>query len=264
MSQSSNKQSTRVALVTGGSRGIGLGIAEALAAEGLNLVVNGVRDESAASQTLDKLRRIGGQVVYARGDVSDADDRRAILDTVRQSFGRLDVLINNAGVAPRERADILEAGETSFDRLISINLKGPYFLTQAAANWMIEQRKADERFSGTIVNVSSVSATVASVNRGDYCISKAGIAMATMLWAARLAEHDIDVFELRPGVIETDMTAGVKAKYDKLISEGLTLQRRWGRPEDIGKVAAALVRGDMPYATGQVINIDGGMTIQTL
>ncbi len=264
MSQSSNHQARRVALITGGSRGIGLGIAEALAADGLNLVINGVRDEAATAQTLDNLRQLGAQVVYAQGDVSKVNDRGAILDTVRQSFGRLDVLVNNAGVAPRERADILDANEESFDRLIAINLKGPYFLTQATANWMIEQRKADGDFRGTIINVSSVSATVASVNRGDYCISKAGIAMATMLWAARLAEHDIDVFELRPGVIETDMTAGVKAKYDKLIADGLTLQRRWGRPGDIGKVTAALARGDVPYATGQVINIDGGMTIQTL
>jgi len=183
---------------------------------------------------------------------------------VKQAFGRLDVLVNNAGVAPSVRADILEAGDESFDRLISINLRGPYFLTQAAAKWMVEQQKVDANFHGCIVNVSSCSATVVSVNRGDYCISKAGVAMATQLWAARLAEFNIDVYEVRPGVIATDMTAGVTEKYDKLIAGGLTVEKRWGKPDDIGKAVAMLARGDLPYATGQVLNVDGGMTLQRL
>jgi NAD(P)-dependent dehydrogenase (short-subunit alcohol dehydrogenase family) len=174
------------------------------------------------------------------------------------------VLVNNAGVAPSVRADVLEADEESFDRLIQINLKGPYFLTQAVAKWMIDQRKAESAFRGCIVNVSSVSATVASVNRGDYCISKAGIAMATQLWAARLAEFGIDVFEVRPGIIATDMTSGVKEKYDRLIEGGLLLNKRWGTPADVGKTIAALARGEVPYAPGQVLVIDGGLTLQRL
>jgi len=174
------------------------------------------------------------------------------------------VLVNNAGVAPQVRADLLEATAESFDQLIGINLRGPYFLTQAAARWMVEQRKADAGFRGCVVNVSSVSATVVSTNRGDYCISKAGIGMATQLWAARLAEFGIDVYEVRPGVIATDMTAGVKEKYDALIANGLTLERRWGTPRDVGKAVAMLARGELPYATGQVLNIDGGITLQRL
>ncbi len=174
------------------------------------------------------------------------------------------MLVNNAGVAPEIRADILDASPESFDRLININLRGPYFLTQSAAKWMVEQKQSDEKFRGCIVNVSSISATVASTNRGDYCISKAGIAMATRLWAARLAEFNVDVYEVRPGVIATDMTAGVKEKYDALINCGLTIEKRWGTPDDVGKAVAALARGEIPYATGQVLNIDGGISIQRL
>jgi NAD(P)-dependent dehydrogenase (short-subunit alcohol dehydrogenase family) len=175
------------------------------------------------------------------------------------------VLVNNAGVAPDVRADVLDASEESFDRLISINLKGPYFLTQAVANWMIRQRKEHgQDWHGCIVNVSSVSATVASVNRGDYCIAKAGIAMATKLWAARLAEFGIGVYEVRPGIIATDMTAGVKEKYDRLIAGGLTVEPRWGEPEDVGRAVAVLARGELSYATGQVLLIDGGLTLPRL
>jgi len=172
--------------------------------------------------------------------------------------------VNNAGVAPLVRADILEAGEESFDRLISINLRGPYFLTQAAARWMIDQRKSTAGFAGCIVNISSVSAEVASVNRGDYCLTKAAISMATKLWAARLAEFGINVYEVRPGIILTDMTAGVREKYDRLIQQGILLERRWGTPEDVGKTVAAMVRGDLPYATGQVVTLDGGLTLLRL
>ena len=164
----------------------------------------------------------------------------------------------------RERKDILEADEKSFDRLMDINLKGPYFLTQKAANWMIEQKAKNSKDSFSIINISSVSAKVASVNRGEYCISKAGMSMSTKLWAAKLGEFDIPVYEIQPGVIRSDMTAGVVEKYDKMIAEGLTLQKRWGKPEDLGKTVVALVKGMIPYATGQVIHTDGGMTIQTL
>jgi len=250
----------KVALVTGGSRGIGFGVALELAANGFDIVINGRRDASSVADAIAQLKNFGAQVLYCQADVSSREDHATMLGDIEKIFGRLDVLVNNAGVAPEVRADILEASPESFDRLININLKGPYFLTQAAANWMIRQRKADPAYRGCIVNVSSCSATVVSVNRGDYCISKAGVAMATQLWAARLAEFDIDVFEVRPGIIATDMTSGVKEKYDKLFEQGLTLNKRWGQPKDIGKCVASLARGDLSYATGQVINIDGGLT----
>lgn len=259
-------QNSRSALVTGGSRGIGLGIARMLLASGYNVAINGVRPTGDIGNVLAEFAQYAGdrRVIYVQGDVAKLDDHARMLNEVRQAFGRLDALINNAGVAANPRADILEATSESFDRLIGINLRGPYFLTQAAARWMVAQKQADSQFRGCIVNVSSISATAASTNRGDYCISKAGIIMATQLWAARLAEFGIDVYEVRPGIIATDMTAGVKEKYDRLIAEGLTIDKRWGTAEDVGKAVAALVRGDIPYATGQVLNIDGGMTIQRL
>jgi 3-oxoacyl-[acyl-carrier protein] reductase len=257
-------ETKRVALVTGGTRGIGFGIASELAASGFELALNGRRDASSVTDALQSLEAMGVDVFYCQGDVAAWDDRQRLLEAIRQRFGRLDVLVNNAGVAPEVRADIIEATEESFDRLMNINLKGPYFLTQAVARWMIDQHAREPDYRGCIINVSSISATVVSTNRGDYCISKAGVAMATQLWAARLAEHNIEVYEVRPGVIATDMTAGVKEKYDKLFSEGLTLQRRWGTPRDVGSAVAALARGEMPYATGQVINIDGGLTQRRL
>lgn len=253
-----------VAFITGGSRGIGLGIARELAGSGFDLAINGRRGAEEVTGVLDELKTAGIEAIYLQGDVAQLNEHAGMLDEIRSRFGRLDVLINNAGVAPAVRADLLDATSESFDRLMSINLRGPYFLTQAAARWMIEQRRQNAGFRGRIVNVSSVSATVVSTNRGDYCISKAGIAMATQLWAARLAEFAIDVYEVRPGVIATDMTASVKEKYDALIANGLTLEPRWGTPADVGKAVAVLVRGDLSYATGQVLHIDGGMTIQRL
>jgi 3-oxoacyl-[acyl-carrier protein] reductase len=257
------KQTKRVALVTGGSRGIGRGIAEALADSDFDLAINGVRPASEIGDVVAALEKRGTAVVYCQGNVAEAADRQAIVEAVRQRFGRLDVLVNNAGIASRPRSDILEATEESFDRLINVNLKGPYFLTQLAARWMIEQHETDGA-PRVIVNVSSVSATEASINRGDYCISKAGVAMATQLWACRLAEHDIAVYEIRPGIITTDMTAPVKEHYDKLLAEGLTVENRWGVPADVGSAVTALARGDIPYATGNVLNIDGGLTLRRL
>ena len=243
----------RIALVTGGSRGIGLGVAQALRTDGFEVAICGMRP------TCDL-----EDFFYVQCDVSDRSARAKLLDAIRQRFGKLHVLVNNAGIAPKVRADILEATEESFEQLIRTNLQGPYFLTQAVARWMIEQQKADPSWQGAIVNVSSISATVASVNRGDYCISKAGVAMATQLWAARLGEFGIPAFEVRPGVIKTDMTAGVTEKYDKLLAGGLTIQPRWGFPEDVGKAVAGLARGDFPYSTGQVVMVDGGLTVQRL
>jgi NAD(P)-dependent dehydrogenase (short-subunit alcohol dehydrogenase family) len=253
----------KVALVTGGGRGIGLGIAKCLAAEGCDLAICGVREEDAVAAPLAELRE-SAEVLYCQADVGQTQQRADMLARIRGHFGRLNVLVNNAGVAPTERADILEAGEASFERVLRINLQGPYFLTQGAARWMIEQGQADAGFHGCIINVSSISATVASPNRGDYCISKAGISMATKLWAARLGQFGIPVFEVRPGVIKTDMTAPATAKYDALIAAGLCVQPRWGLPEDVGRAVAMLVRDDLPYSTGQVVMVDGGLTLRRL
>jgi len=254
----------KVALVTGAGRGIGLGIAKCLASEGCNIVVCDVHEEQTVRGALDDLRKLGADVLYCRSDVSDPEARAEMLSQTREHFGRLDVLVNNAGVAPTVRADILEATEESFERLIRINLQGPYFLTQAVANWMIDQRRLDEGFEGCIVNISSISVTTASPSRGDYCISKAGIAMATRLWAVRLAAFGIRVYEVRPGIIKTDMTKPVTEKYDKLIAEGLLVQPRWGLPEDVGRAVAMLVRGDLAYSTGQVVMVDGGFSLERL
>lgn len=254
-----------IALITGGTRGIGLGIARALAGSEFALALNGVRSEDEVAPVLQELRTAGAaDAIYIRADVSQLAEHEPMLDEIDRRFGGLDVLVNNAGVAPSPRADILEATSESFDRLISINLRGPYFLTQAVAKRMIRQRQNDPNFRGRIINVSSISAIAASMHRGDYCISKAGIAMATRLWAARLAEYGIDVYEVRPGVIETDMTAPVRHKYDAVFASGQALAQRWGTPEDVGRAVAVLARGDLPYATGQVLTIDGGMTIPRL
>ncbi|MGF1453597.1 MAG: 3-ketoacyl-ACP reductase [Opitutales bacterium] len=259
-----NQKESKVALVTGGSRGIGFGCAEALAAEGFDLVINGMRDESAVPEPLSALRAFGVSVAYAQGDIGTAEGRSNVLRVTRELFGRLNVLVNNAGVAPNERLDLLETNAESYQRLMRINCEGPFFLTQAVANWMLEQRAADPSFASCIININSISATVASVNRGEYCVSKAGLAMVTQLFAARLGEHNIPVYEVRPGITRTDMTSGVTEKYDRLIAEGLCVTQRWGEPEDTGKAVAALARGDFPYSTGQVIIVDGGLTLPRL
>ena len=253
----------RSALVTGGTRGIGLGIARALAADGFDLALCGVREEKDVAPVLAELRT-GGQAHYFRADVGDRADRLRLVSEVRDRLGRLHVLVNNAGVAPEARVDLLEASEESFERLLRVNLQGPYFLTQGVARWMLEQQRADASWAGCVVNVSSVSATVVSTSRGEYCVSKAGLAMASQLWAVRLASAGIPVYEVRPGIIRTDMTAGVAEKYDRLIADGLVPQGRWGTPEDVGRVVAALARGDAPYSTGAVVVVDGGQTIPRL
>lgn len=263
----------RVALITGASRGIGRGIALELArAGGYNLAINYASNSSAAEQTAQDCERaaqvVGHQMraVPIRGDVASAEDRAGLVDFLHREFGRVDLLVNNAGVAPSVRADILEAGEESFDRLMGINLKGPYFLTQLVARAMIEQLGGTPAAPGTraIVTITSMSAYTASVNRGDYCITKAGLAMHTKLWATRLAEYGIGVFEIRPGIIETDMTAPVKARYDQLFAEGLTPMPRWGTPEDVGKAVVAVAQGAFPYSTGTVIDVDGGFHLHRL
>ena len=255
----------KTALVTGGSRGIGFGIATALAKEGWNLVINGVRAEESITAPLAELRALGVKVGYARGDIGSVEGRAGIVSVANEfAGGSINLLVNNAGVAPKVRADLLETSEESYDWVIDTNLKGVFFLTQAFARGMVPAKKADSSFEAAIVNITSISATVVSINRGEYCIAKAGFAMLTQLFAARLGGEGIPVYEVRPGVIKTDMTSGVTDKYDKLIAEGLCVQPRWGFPEDIGKSVAALARGDFPFSTGQVVMVDGGLTMPRL
>jgi NAD(P)-dependent dehydrogenase (short-subunit alcohol dehydrogenase family) len=254
----------KIAFITGGTRGIGFGVALALGKAGFDLAVNGMRNEGDVTDALEELRNLGVNVAYFQGNVAVREDRQAMLDKILSHFGAVNVLVNNAGIAPRERADILYAKEEIWDEVMEINLKGPYFLTQIFANYFVEKKLENPLFEASIINISSISAFVASVNRGEYCISKAGIAMATKLWATRLGEYDIPVYEIQPGIIKTDMTAGVVEKYDKLFQEGISLQRRWGLPDDVGKVAAMLAQGHLPYATGQAIKVDGGLHIQRL
>jgi 3-oxoacyl-[acyl-carrier protein] reductase len=251
----------RVALVTGGTRGIGLGIAQALAADDWELAVCGVRRPDEVRGTLDGL---GGRAQYFQADVGSRADRERLVAAVVERWGSVNALVNNAGRAPAVRADILDAEEESFETLVRINLQGPYFLTQAVASRMVLQKAFDPAFHAAIVFVTSVSAEMASTNRGDYCVTKAGLAMAARLFAARLAAPGIPVFEVRPGIIATDMTAPVRDAYDARIADGLVPERRWGHPEDVGRAVAALVRGDLPYATGSVIHVDGGLAIPRL
>lgn len=253
-----------VAFVTGGSRGIGFGCAEKLAMAGFDLAINGMRDEGSVSGPIDQLKAQGADVVYCQGDIGSESARSAMLDKIKAHYGRLNVLVNNAGVAPKVRLDLLETTEESYDYVMDTNLKGAFFLTQSAAKWMVEQKKSDGSFEGAIINVGSISATVVSVNRGEYCVAKSGVAMMTQLFAARMGEFGIPVYEIRPGVTKTDMTSGVTDKYDKLIEDGLCVTKRWGFPDDVGKAVASLASQNFPYSTGQVIMVDGGLTIPRL
>ena len=261
-----------VALVTGGNRGIGLGISRRLVADGFAVSILATREEP--SDVLTELREAAGDpalVRYVRGSVADLDDHRRYVADAVDAWGRLDLLVNNAGVAPTVRADLLDATPDSFDRVLGINLRGPYFLTQEFARRVIELRGPLDALPeppagpvATVVNVSSISATTVSTNRGDYCVSKAGVAMATQLWAVRLAPEGIVVHEVRPGVIATDMTAGVTEKYDALIAQGLAPVNRWGRPADVAGAVALLASGQTPYSTGEVFHVDGGMHVPVL
>lgn len=255
------------ALVTGASRGIGRGIAVELAKAGGRVAINYAGNEAAANEALALVRAAGGDGFIVQGDVSVAADRARVVAEAVKHFGRIDLLVNNAGVAPTVRADLLDAGEESFDRLFAINLKGPFFLSQLVAKQMITQSPDAEGFRGRIVNITSISVYTASINRGDYCMVKAGLAMMTKLFADRLAQDGINVYEIRPGVIATDMTGGVKAKYDKLILEderGITPIRRWGKPEDIGRAVRAIAEDRFPFTTGAAFDVDGGFHLQRL
>jgi NAD(P)-dependent dehydrogenase (short-subunit alcohol dehydrogenase family) len=252
-----------VALVTGASRGIGRGIAVALAHAGFDVVVNYASNRDAAEEVGKVIEGAGRRAVLVQGDVSVAADRAKLVDETYRAFGRLDLLVNNAGVAPKVRADILEGGEESFDRMVNINLKGPYFLTQLVAKRMADAVKQGNP-PGKIVTITSVSVYTASTNRGDYCVAKSGLAMMTKLYAVRLAEFGINVYEIRPGVIETDMTGPVKEKYDKMIADGLTPIARWGKPDDVARAVVAVATDAFPFSTGEVINVDGGFHLRRL
>lgn len=253
----------RTALVTGASRGIGRAIAVELARVGFHVVVNYARNRVAADEVVAEVASLGRAARAVQADIGVAGDRERLLAETLQAFGRIDLLVNNAGIAPETRADLLEASEESFDRLLAVNLKGPYFLTQRVARQMIAQPPGAS--PPKIVTISSISAFTASVNRGDYCVAKAGLSMMTALFAARLAAHGIGVYEIRPGIIETDMTGAVKAKYDRLIlQDGLTPIRRWGRPLDVARAVVAIATDLLPFSTGEVIHVDGGFHLRTL
>jgi len=256
----------RVALVTGASRGIGRAIAIELARVNYDVMINYATNHAAADEACAAVKAanpaIRGETF--RADVGDPGERDQLVNETRARFGRLDLLVNNAGVAPASRVDLLDATVESFDRVVGTNLKGPYFLTQAVARWMIEQRPALPEYSPAIVNITSISAYTASPERGDYCISKAGLSMMTKLFATRLAKEGIRVYEIRPGVIATDMTASVKTKYDELIDADLTPIPRWGTPEDVGRAVAAIATDLLPFSTGEVINVDGGFHLRRL
>jgi NAD(P)-dependent dehydrogenase (short-subunit alcohol dehydrogenase family) len=251
---------SRTAIVTGASRGIGRAIAVALAGDRFNVVVNYNSNRDAADECARQIDAAGGRAHLVQGDIGKLADHERLVSEAAGAFGGIDLLVNNAGVAPKVRADMLAMGEDSYDHVLDTNLKGPFFLTQRVANHMIESRRP-----GSIVNISSISAYTASVNRAEYCLAKAGIAMMTSLFAARLADHAINVYEVRPGIIATDMTSGVKDKYDKLIlQDGITPIRRWGQPDDVARAVLAVARGLLPFSTGQVLDVDGGFHVQRL
>jgi 3-oxoacyl-[acyl-carrier protein] reductase len=271
LSSMNDKRKAPVVLVTGASRGLGRGIALRLAREGCSVAVNYARNNTEAQETLKLCRAeskhgASGQSFAAlQGDIGEGEQRQALVAATLLEFGRIDALVNNAGIAPKVRADITEASEQSFDELIRTNLKGPYFLTQRVANyWLTEKPECLLPGGFKIVFVTSLSADTASINRGDYCISKAGLSMAAQLWSVRLAGEGIQVVELRPGIMATDMTSAVKEKYDRLIGEGMVPEGRWGLPEDVGAAAAAVIRGDLPFTTGSVIDVDGGFHVRRL
>lgn len=253
----------QTAIITGGSRGIGFAIAKQLGQDGFNIVILDMNDQSAYQDNLDQLGAQDTEYLYVKGNICDAADRQRLIDETVGRFGGIHVLVNNAGIAPKVRADLLEMTEESFDRVLGVNTKGNMFITQAVAKQMLKQDLAGRK-RGTIVNISSCSAEVSSISRGEYCVSKAGVSMLTTLYADRLAPEGILVHEVRPGVIATDMTAAVQAKYDKMFADGLFPIARWGTPEDIAGAVSALCSEKFTYTTGNYIDVDGGFHIKRL
>ena len=254
----------KVALVTGDSRGIGRGIALALAKNGWMVGVNFRGALAAAEGTLNEIEQAGGIAMLLQADIRREDERRALLDRLLEAYGQIDLLVNNAGMAPRQRVDLLDLTQESYDEVMDVNLKGPFFLTQAVTRVMIDQRRQGSQERYKIINIGSISAYASSIRRGEYCLSKAGLAMMTTLFADRLAQEGILVYELRPGLIDTDMTAVVKDRYDGLIADGLLPLQRWGRPDDVARAVLALAEDYLPYSTGEVINVDGGFHLRRL
>ncbi len=254
---------SKTAIVTGGSRGIGFAISKQLGMDGYQIVIMAVSPLEKNQERVEELKKLGIHYIYVQGDISQSGDRQNCIDQAISCFGSIDVLVNNAGVAPLVRADLLEMSEESFDRVIGINTKGTMFMTQLVAKQMLKQ-EIKEKKRGVIVNISSCSAMVSSTSRGEYCISKAGVSMLTKLYADRLAGDSIFVYEVRPGVIFTDMTTGVKEKYDKLLNDGAFPIKRWGQPEDIGAAVSAFCSDQFLYTTGNYIDVDGGFHIQRL
>jgi len=255
----------KIAAVTGSRRGIGFAIAKALCNAEYTVIVSGTSDETSSADALAELRSTGAEVHYQKLNIACADERSSFFKNIEDTFGRLDVMVNNAGMAPRVRMDILETTAESFEEVLSVNLEGTFFMCQLAANMMLDmQERGMEEYSPRIVNVASISSYTSSVNRGEYCISKAGISMVTQLFADRLASYGIPVFEVRPGIIETDMTAGVREKYEQMIANGLTPIKRMGQPEDVANCVLSAVSGNLDFATGQVLNADGGFHIRRM
>ena len=255
----------KVALVTGAARGIGNGIAAQLASEGYAIAIMDLIPEESVKENIDKVKAFGNPVLYVNGSTTSAESRQSVVDKIMSEFGRIDVLVNNAGVAPRVRLDILETTEENFDFVLGVNIKGTFFLTQLVSNVMINEVKSDASFRPIIVNISSMSAYVSSTSRGEYCISKAGISMITTLFADKLAEFGICVYEIRPGIISTDMTSTVTDKYNKFIfeDEGLPI-KKWGYPQDIANAVSVFCSGKLAYSTGEILNIDGGFHIRRI
>jgi NAD(P)-dependent dehydrogenase (short-subunit alcohol dehydrogenase family) len=258
-----------VALVTGSSRGLGRGVAETLASAGFSVAIHYAANRKAAEETAEACGKLAPnpeqKFALVGGNIGLDADRRKLFDETLAAYGHLDALVNNAGIAPRIRADITEATEEIFDEVIGVNLKGPYFLSQLAANyWLANPGRCRLPGGYKLLFVTSLSANTASINRGEYCISKAGLGMATQLWAVRLADAGVQVLEIRPGIMATDMTSGVKDKYDKLLADGLVPQKRWGSPHDVGLAVKAILEGNFPFSTGDVINVDGGFHLRRL
>lgn len=252
----------KVALITGAARGIGRGIAVALAEHGWSIAINYVGNREAAQETLQRVERAGANGIVVQADVAQAEDRARLVQETLKSFGHIDLLVNNAGVGPRERVDMLEMSEESYDRVMTTNLKGPFFLTQLVAHKMIDALATVP--NPKIINIGSISSYASSTNRAEYCISKAGVGMMTTVFADRLSEYGIHVYEIRPGIVETDLTSKVKEKYDRLIADGVTPIKRWGQPEDVGRAVVAIAQDLLPFSTGEVINVDGGFHLRRL